>query len=85
MSDTYTTTDYVLAVTTGEAQRYDEPGVSRLVAAWEGSEGCRVRCSDAERGTVVAVRARDKMLLVDVVTGKYWYPMRTTTLEEGQQ
>ena len=79
----YQPTDFVHAIGPDEAQRYDEPAPSALVLLWRGTTGRRVRCSDFECGTLRVVRERDKMLLVELDGGgTFWYPMRTTTLEE---
>ena len=81
---TYSATDFVHAVDTREAARYDEPVVQPMVLRWRGKEGCQVRCSDHESGTLITVRERDRMLLVEVDAGRFWYPMRTTEEARGE-
>jgi len=84
---TYKPTDFTLAISSNEAQRYDVPPPPPLLAAWSGTEGRRVRLSAHETGRVVAVRTRDRALLVELDgSGKrYVYPMRTTELmEDGE-
>lgn len=84
MSDEYKQTDYVHAIDSRDAVRYEAPGVTAIVEAWVGKEGSRVRVNQWESGVVSVVRTRDQTLLVELDGGgRYIYPMRTTELEEG--
>lgn len=78
----YHATDYCHAVSGKDACRFPEPEESPLVVSWRSwwsaSDDKTVKVNEHELGTVVEVREKDAMLRVEVASGTFLFPMRTT-------